>query len=216
MLFRSRVFAYGSCVSRDTLGPAARADGLVVAGYVARQSVISAFGGVAECGDSDLSSIKSKFQRSMVRGDLVGDLASKIAEASDVDLILWDLTDERFGVRIDHTGAYFTPSSESAGHLAKTNLYTGGSALRFGTDEHFGEFCGAARKFAEMLAERNLLDRTLLAAVPHSGTSVSAGTTRLDPSLEERAERANLEYGRYYSYLSRELGFPMEIGRAHV
>src|SRR5699024_11175643 len=87
---------YGSCVTRDTfefLG-----DDFLLKSYVARQSVISAGTQTSDTLPM-LDPIASAFQKRMVEGDLKGNLYETLdTQASQADLLVIDLIDERGGV----------------------------------------------------------------------------------------------------------------------
>jgi hypothetical protein len=105
------LFIYGSCVSRDTY-PFLDKDWTIVE-YVARQGMISAASprGVLR-GESALT---SKFQNQCVRNDIRSSLFATIDKAaSETDLFVLDLVDERLGVYELGGGSYITQSWEKA------------------------------------------------------------------------------------------------------
>ncbi len=103
-----RVLIYGSCVTRDAV-EFWDAEQLEMAGYVARQSLISAAAPPSDAEQFRLSQISSSFQRRMLRGDVESSLLPTLEECrDDYDVILWDLTDERNGVQQLPDGGWVT------------------------------------------------------------------------------------------------------------
>ncbi|MFL4474853.1 DUF6270 domain-containing protein [Paeniglutamicibacter sp. MACA_103] len=174
-----RVFIYGSCVTRDS-EPWFNDFGFELAGYVARQSLISAFR-PANLGEFDLSSIRSNFQRTMTQGDIEGNLRFAISRA-EPEMIFWDLCDERLGVRPVTSGGMVTQSRD---HVAQ-GLHSGpfGRQFRFGEDDHYALWERSLDEFLKVLARLELQNKTFLNATPwaiedefgsdHNGQSAKA------------------------------------------
>ncbi len=203
-----RVFIYGSCVSRDAF-TSDDADEFEVVRYVARQSLVSAFSGTPTS-DLDLKGIESPFQRRIVEGDLQGDLKDALRESADrIDVILWDLTDERLGIVCTPQGGYITLSEEF--RRAKTKAEVAGRHIQFGSTEHFDLFREAAMSFREFLLEGMLFDRVLLIHTPFTGLldNLDGPNEELASELKQTADALNSKFGRYYHHLSRYLGFRM-------
>lgn len=160
----TRVFIAGSCVSRDTFN-ALPQDGYALIDYVARQSLISAARPPIAY-PLDLSAIASRFQQRMVQGAMSGSLYESLGRhASDTDLVLVDLTDERAGVFEMPDGSYFTRSIELDGAGMTPQISDASTRyLRFGTDEHFEVFGWAAQTLRAELDRLQLTDRTLVLA----------------------------------------------------
>lgn len=141
---------YGSCVARDTA--AAFGDGCKILRYTARQSMLSAANGAtAVAGSVELD---SPFQTRMVEADIAGDALDAIrATASNSDILLLDIMDERLGVYSAAGGTYLTKTWE----LEKSGLLDLQSAalplLDFGSDEHFDRWQQAAKVVAASIAE---------------------------------------------------------------
>ncbi|NKY09734.1 DUF6270 domain-containing protein [Cellulomonas hominis] len=203
---RIRAFVYGSCVSRDaaTVMPET-----TVTEYVARQSVISAFGGVVEVDDAWRGRLSSLFQRRMVAGDLEGSLERHLRKHSaTTDVLLWDLTDERFGVIRTTSGAVFTPTAEACQAFAGDDLVHG-ERIAFGTDAHFDLFADAASRLVNLLDELELRSRTILVAIPYA--SKVEGSQRVDgvADLADRAAELNESYRRYLHIVGTDLQVPV-------
>ncbi len=131
-------------------------------GYVARQSLISAFR-KAEVSEYDFTPIKSNFQRRMCKGDVEGHLRFEIQRA-DPEIIFWDICDERLGVRTAKTGGMVTRSRDHVGE----GIHPGpvGRSIAFGTDEHFDLWSRALKEFMSVLERFGLKDRLYLNATP--------------------------------------------------
>ncbi|MFK0083899.1 DUF6270 domain-containing protein [Glutamicibacter sp. NPDC090743] len=157
----TRVFIYGSCVTRDSV-PWFKDYGLEMVGYVARQSLISAYR-PSKSTEFDFGPIESNFQSRMCKGDVEGSLRFEIGRSTP-DAIFWDLCDERLGVRIVKSGGMVT---QSRNHVAE-GLHPGpfGRALSFGADDHFELWGKALKQFVSTLERWGLSDRLYLNAIP--------------------------------------------------
>lgn len=155
-----RVFIYGSCVSRDAVelwDP----EKLELAGYIARQSLISAVAPPSDAAEFRLSQIASSFQRRMLRGDVESSLLPALESAKeDYDVILWDLTDERNGVQRLPDGGWVTRLR----NFQKEQLFRGtlGDILAPATPEHSREWNRALDVFLGRLDTIGVLDRLVL------------------------------------------------------
>ena len=191
----TRVFIYGSCVSRDTF-EYLPGEQFTLVKYVARQSLISAFSRADVT--IDLSGLESNFQRRMVEDDVAGSLPRLLAEtAGDTDILLWDLADERLGVYRTPDGTYLTRSVEAiraglAEHAAGAWVH-----VPFGTDEHFDLWCAALEQFAHLRKQTGLADRTLLLQVPWAARTTEGGPA--PASFGMQAEEANALFERYFA-----------------
>ncbi|MFE5310543.1 DUF6270 domain-containing protein [Isoptericola sp. NPDC056605] len=132
---KTRVFIWGSCVSRDTFERLDTSQFELV-DYVARQSAISA-------GSTPVTSVsppvlESPFQQRMVTGDFSSELLTRLRTAAGhTDLILFDLTDERLGVYVLPDGSVITRSIELIQSGAEDHLPSGARHVPFGSREHF-------------------------------------------------------------------------------
>src|SRR5699024_2892930 len=96
------------CVSRDVARISS--ESITVEDYVARSSWISAAGPPVAI-PSTQSKLASDFQRRQVISDYQSNAIAR-ASASNSDLILFDLVDERFGVYPARAGGYITYLNE--------------------------------------------------------------------------------------------------------
>ncbi|SDS19464.1 hypothetical protein SAMN04489860_1010 [Paraoerskovia marina] len=160
-----RTFIYGSCVSRDTfeyLG-----DGFTLVDYVARQSLISAMT-PPWAGDAPRAGFDSKFQQRMLHGDKNSNLIRRIARAkpANIDLLLWDITDERLGTWCGPDGSHLTRTVELLRTDAPERLSAKYPLRHFGSSEHFAEWLSAVELFVGHLRSAGLLARVVPIAVP--------------------------------------------------
>ncbi|WP_058234944.1 DUF6270 domain-containing protein [Devriesea agamarum] len=169
----AKVVIYGSCVSRDAL-EFVTTDDVSVDHYIARQSLLSAFGGPVEI-DVDTSGLTSPFQRRMVEGDIAGSAAVVLRERTpECDVLLWDLMDERDGVYETPGGGRITNSVElrSTDFVARWKETC--RLTRFGSRRYMRLFDDALRSFADLLDDIGCRERSLLIAAPLA-TSPLAG-----------------------------------------
>ncbi|GAA1722632.1 DUF6270 domain-containing protein [Brachybacterium phenoliresistens] len=156
----TRIFIYGSCVTRDAVDfwdP----DQLEMAGYIARQSLISATSPAGDIDQWRLSQIESSFQRRMLRGDIESSIIPALdAARDDYDVILWDLTDERNGVQSLPGGGWVTRLR----NFEKENLFKGtlGEIITTADPDHRRMWNSALDRFLGHLADLDLLDRLIL------------------------------------------------------
>ncbi|WP_156969842.1 DUF6270 domain-containing protein [Knoellia subterranea] len=206
--WKVRTFLVGSCVSRDTfafLDP----EVFALKGYIARQSLISAFSdGAHPLGDT--STLASRFQRRMIEGDAASSLPEDVrAAATEVDLVVWDLFDERLGVhRRGPTG--FTTDSVELRSLLGGVAPAGIEHVAFGTPEHHALFVKALAPWRELLVETNLLGRTVLVAPRWAVEADDGGLT--PRSFGRTATEANALTEPYLRAAVEVLGVPV-LGR---
>ncbi|WP_413316668.1 DUF6270 domain-containing protein [Agrococcus sp. 1P02AA] len=201
----ARVLVYGSCVARDTIEFAPR-DSVDLRGYIARQSLLSAGSDASSHLPVDLG-IASKFQERMIRADFAGTLHDRLDQhADDIDVLLWDLADERHGVHRFADGTFVTRSIDTIRAERVAQLLDEAEHLPFGSDEHFELWSERARQMHAMLSERGLLERTAVLQVPWAIRTTEGKPTPW--SMGVRAADANERYLRYYDAL-RQQGFPM-------
>lgn len=199
-----RVGIFGSCVSRDTfriLSP----ERYVVKVYIARHSVV-AMDTDASCRYEVDLGLSSEFQQRQVKTDAAGTLARRFTSwGKSLDLLLWDLVDERHGYVRFPEGTYVTRSVEMMDDPRRLAILNEGELIPFGTDRHFATWTLAADRFVDRLRTVGLLARTLLVAVPWAETMSDGSPSPLSMGVEARI--ANARYGRYYEHLAA-LGLP--------
>ena len=196
-----RTAIYGSCVSRDT-AEFAGSDLIDVAAYVARQSMISAGSDVGDRFPED-AQVSSPFQERMMRGDFAGNVAARLRELDDVDLLLWDLADERHGVHLFDEGDVVTRSIDLINVPEVLAVVEETQHLPFGTEEHFDRWSEQVAGFVDTLREQDLFDKTVVLHIPWATTTVDGRTA--PASMGTRPAQANEKYRRYAEFL-RETG----------
>lgn len=195
---RRLVLIYGSCVTRDAFEVADPTQFRVVE-YVARQSLISGFAGTVA--PLDLTPLTSPFQRRMLEADCRGSLPDVLTRlAGEVDLVAWDLADERLGVLLSPDGSVITDTAEGRAARLSEQLPTW-RRVAFGTDEHFDLWCAALRTFVEHTGRLGLLERTMLLDVPWATERDDGGP--VPSSFGLAAAEANRMYARYYQEARR-------------
>lgn len=198
-----RVTVYGSCVARDTVDLAG-SDRFDVIAYIARQSLLSADQDATVWFPED-AEIDSAFQRRMMTGDFAGDLDARLAEAaSETDVLLWDLADERHGVHVFEGGGVVTRSIDLVRVPQVLAAVEGARHVPFGTDEHFTLWAPRAEQLRVRLTELGLFAKSVVLQVPWALVTVDG--RRTPQSMGTTAMEANEAYRRYYDHL-RELGF---------
>jgi len=192
------VMIYGSCVSRDGVEFWAE-HGLELTGYVARQTLISAYA-PADLSRFRLDEITSAFQRRMAGYDIEGALARIVEEQRSVmDLLLWDLTDERLGVvKIPGGGWVSKVVPYHKGIFAGPGRL--GETLRIGESEHLRAWKTAADRFLDDLGRLGLRERVVVndtrwAVVDETGA-------RMGPSGGLQPEQYNEIIERYLEHLA--------------
>lgn len=198
-----QTFIYGSCVTRDGVDIAWESRGLHLSGYVARQSLISATS-PADASKFRLDSVSSPFQKRMIAGDLSGNLFDQLrARQGAVDLLLWDLTDERLGIQTVPGGG---------GHVTRVVNYSKGiwqgheplgTPVTLGAPKHWDLWRVAADQMAAFLEKNGLLKRTAVNATPWATETDAGERVSYEPMPPEKFNETMLSH---YEYLG-ELGF---------
>lgn len=197
-----RIFVYGSeSIALDVLRAAG--EGFVSSRLISRQSVIS---GMSRPISTSLSKAPDA---STVRAE--ADAASSLMmwarlERNHVDGVIWDLSDERFGVERLSNDAYRTLTPDYSGVVLSE-----GSGERktfsFGSDEHFNLFRFAAARFVALLNAVGLGSRTLVLAPEY------ASNFNGEVSAEHAAAAAemNSSWRRYWKYLHDVCQLPVAL-----
>lgn len=201
-----RTFIYGSCVSRDTfdfLEP----HGYTLTTYVARQSLLSAYSRI----DAQLPEVRtsSPFQLRMIEGDWTSSLPRSLARVRGrVDLILWDLCDERLGVRRLTNGHVVTRSVDTITSGLDAQLEAQGAEIKsFGSEWHRRHFSTRLAHFRQRLTDYGMLDRTIVLAP--AWASYKDDGTPTPPSFGLAATDANLAFDWYYEAVTKTVGVPV-------
>lgn len=190
-----RVFVYGSCVGRDTI-EYAPGGGVTLAGYVARQSLASAFSPPVTL--LTPPPMPSPFLTRQARGDYASSLTRQLHGASgSVDLLLWDLTDERLGFYLLPDDTVVTRSVDLVRAGAEEELEREGSLIEFGTDMHFNIWRSLLPAFADTLAETLPHARVACIAVPWAERNSAGNPTPASFGMD--AATANERFARYYA-----------------
>ncbi|WP_299449777.1 DUF6270 domain-containing protein [uncultured Serinicoccus sp.] len=209
-----RTFIYGSCVSRDTFERLP--EGFELVSYVARQSLISAFTPPSARGVPAIDT-DSEFQRRMIVGDWESSLPAQLRQHADgIDLLLWDLCDERVGLRrLERVGA--RPTAHAWGTRSVDSIRAGVDAqldssrlVAFASARHRVLFLHALRRFRALLDELGLRERTLLLA-PAWATRTSDGES-VPTSFGLDPDRANRLFRDYHRTATRVT----DVAAAHV
>jgi hypothetical protein len=198
----TRVFIYGSCVSRDTfehLDP----EQFELVQYVARQSVLSATTRPVEL--MAPPSAASRFQQRMLDGDFRSSLRPLLQQyANEVDVLLVDLTDERLGVYLLPDGTVVTRSVELIESGAEQSLPQGTRYVQFGTQQHFEYWSGAIRALGDTIRQAMPHASVALLNVPWAEWSESGAPT--PDSFGVTAAQANPVFASYVEAAREALG----------
>ena len=203
----TRVLVYGSCVARDTI-EFADSSGVDLRGYVARQSLLSA-GSDASSHLPESMSVSSKFQERMIRADFAGIFPERLASMTDtIDVLLWDLTDERHGVHRFPDGTVVTRSIDTMRVDEIAKELERATHIPFGSNEHFSLWRERVDAFEQQLRALSLFQRTIVLEVPWAILTVEGKPSPW--SMGVRAKDANERFRRYYDLL-RVRGFRMVV-----
>ncbi|MFF2677007.1 DUF6270 domain-containing protein [Arthrobacter koreensis] len=192
-----RVFVYGGNAAANLIN--IYSEGAVRAGYVVRQSLISAMygpSGVALTLPENLSEAAARH----VNDDALSALPSKLKDqATTLDCVLWDLTDERFGVHALSDGTFLTSSPQlQAASLKGASL---SRRIPFGTREHFLLWREAADQFVDLLVSLDLFSKALVLQVPWA--EVDEAGQKVDFPFGQPSKKANANFKPYYRHLRR-------------
>ncbi|WP_421084316.1 DUF6270 domain-containing protein, partial [Rothia nasimurium] len=201
---RLNVYVYGSCVARDT-ATALGQEQANIAGYTARHSILSEGTDASYKLPADLG-LTSAFQTRMVRQDWAGNpLDQLFAQADTLDLLLWDLMDERIGVHWFLTGEIITRSVDLIRSEAALDVLEPNTRIPFGTDTHYEGWAEKTTEFVQKLKETGLLPKTRLIKIYWAETTPDG--TKTPYSMGLSPAKANKLYSRYYQHL-QNLGVP--------
>ena len=186
------MFVYGSeSVALDVLRAAG--EQFVCSRLISRQSVISGMSRPVR------TSVSKAPDASTQRAE--ADAASSLMmwarlDRRRIDGVIWDLSDERFGVERLGDDAYRTLTPDYSDVILEGD-FLGRSSIPFGSDEHFDLFRFAAGRFVELLNSVGLGSRTLVLAPEY------ASRFNGDVPAEHAAAAAdhNSIWRRYWKYL---------------
>ncbi|MDR7382055.1 DUF6270 domain-containing protein [Promicromonospora iranensis] len=199
---KTRVFIYGSCVSRDTfehLDP----EHFELVEYVARQSVLSAYTKPVEL--MAPPTLKSRFQQRMITGDFSSSLRSQMAtHGSATDFVLVDLTDERLGAYLLPDGSIVTRSVELIESGGEQYLPQGTQHIAFGTQQHFEYWTTAMEYVAEQMRTQMSQATIVLLDIPWAEWSETGAQT--PGSFGMQAAEANPVFRSYAQAAAQALG----------
>ena len=199
---KTRVFIYGSCVSRDTfehLDP----EQFELVEYVARQSALSATTRPVEM--LAPPTLESRFQQRMVTGDFQSSLRPLLAQhANEIDVLLLDLTDERLGVYLLPDGTVVTRSVELIESGAEQTLPQGAQHVAFGTQQHYEYWSGAIRALGETI--RQTVPRAAVALLDIPWAEWSESGQQTPDSFGVGAAQANPVFRSYVEVATQALG----------
>lgn len=174
-----------------------------MAGYIARQSLISMGRSAAEFWPEGFE-LASAFQQRIVRGDWAGDAWEQIsrAAAQGLDGLILDFMDERFGIYRLRLGSVVTRSIDMMG-TSLEDVAAAGELWDFGSDLHLRAWGREVKSFAQKLEGAGLLEKTVVLRVPWASRTEEGQETPAPLGLT--SERANELYESYYA-LAAEAG----------
>ena len=177
---------YGSCVSRDTFEYLDQ-ERFELTRYIARQSLISAFSEPTDLTANALDNLASEFQKRTLTDDFQGSLRANLAAfGTAVDLILWDITDERFGVYEVQPGRYVTRSLELVASGLDAAYAIRHPLIRYGSRRHLHLWTAAALRFAEALDEL-APDADVVLVAPRWASQDAAGKPTRSPITDRKS-----------------------------
>lgn len=180
---------YGSCVARDLVEIALGGPD-VVSGYVARQSLISAFSGRPSTLVVPQGAPMSPFQRRMVEGDLHRGLEQEVRRAAGrgVRDVLWDLVDERLGVYVLEDGSPVTRSIDLMASGLDAQLADNAALLPLGSPEHLRRWTSALERFRSLTTEVGMI--VTLLSIPWAECDDHGGATPVSFGISARTANA--------------------------
>lgn len=196
---RIHVAIFGSCVSRDVFEFVSK-DRFTLQKYVARQSLISAYGSpAADVRGLTPDVFSSKFQRRMFEDDVRSSLPAELGSiARNSNLLLWDITDERLGVYEFEPGKYITRTVELVQSGLEDLVRAQARLIPFGSDEHFQLWRDEGlAPFVRDLERIDMLSRTRLIVAPWA--VVDDGGNATPASFGVTASEANAHLAKYVS-----------------
>ena len=149
--------------------------------------------------------LESAFQRRMVEGDWRGSLPDELEQrAGQVDLVLWDLCDERLGVHELRDGHRITRSTDALRGQLLDHVPTA-RHLPFGSVEHLQEFTVRLRQFVTLLTDLGLSRRTVVLAPPWAQKALD--TVKQPTSYGKSADELNPVFATYHEIIETQSPF---------
>ena len=200
-----RTFIYGSCVSRDTFEFLDRADFSLLR-YVARSSLVSAFSPPAPVPLLEGHGL-SPFQLRQVETDVSSSLPSLLRDLSGmIDLLVWDLVDERLGFYVDSEKHVVTDSIELR-KAGNSTCLAGYRHVPFGSAAHLDQFRSSLGSWQRLLEEQCLIDKLVVVAVPWATLDVEGHAA--PKSFGITGDIGNRLFEPYYAAIREEVGAPL-------
>ncbi|PFG18651.1 DUF6270 domain-containing protein [Serinibacter salmoneus] len=195
----TRILVYGSCVSRDTVS-AMPQDRIRIVDYIARQSLVSAYSPPVTL--IPAPELESRFQARQAAGDFASSLPSALRRTGGrVDLILWDLTDERLGFYVLPDDTAVTRSVDLIAAGIDGSIAQIASLISFGTDLHFNLWSSQLPRLITTVGKEHPAARFVLIAPPWAAHSADGSPT--PSSFGMSAEDGNAKYERYLDEAER-------------
>lgn len=211
----AKIIIYGSCVSRDTFSLMEQEQEHELLAYVARQSLISAMTQPTTL--LEPAKLDSKFQSRMLNGDVKSNLLEVLRRhASQTDLLLIDLTDERLGVHKLPDNSFVTRSSELIQSGLLNSLESIPGVIQIGSERHWLFWERAATRFVDRLASIGLLDKTIIFNTPWATESIEGVTVPGFRNFTVQEMNENLKrYGDFLKTLGlKVVDLPQEIAKS--
>lgn len=197
-----RVLIYGSCISRDSLELAPQ-QGIQLAGYSARSSLVSAFARRPTNLSGSSAHVRSSFQRRMLEADAQKSLP-RVLRSLPFDLLLVDIIDERFNVLAKGEERLTdSPALRESDFVA--SKAAAWRRIDSGSDEHFEGWVNALDRMLNVVAS---LPRPAPVAFLDAGWATSIAGTGMDQGLSHAGrtpDAANELYARYREYFCSKI-----------
>ncbi|MBN9645306.1 hypothetical protein JZY06_11885 [Corynebacterium sp. CCM 8862] len=152
--------------------------------------------------------------------DAAGSLYRDLAEYTEMDVLLWDLTDERLGVYDMGNDRFITKSIEMPIGEDFDFMPTGAiQHIPFGTDEHFQLWSKKLNIFSEFLDKHGFTPKTRL--INPMWAYETAEGEQTPPSFNTTATHANILFSRYLEQVDEHTGIqvitpPEELCKAEA
>lgn len=150
----TKIFIYGSCVTRDAFNTPEAKQRFEIVEYIARSSLGSL--ATEPCIDNAiLTKIQSNFQRRMVEYDMNKQLFTRIAQCQ-FDILLIDLIDERFDLLEVGANQILTYTNE---YVSGGGMATSGRLIKNGSQEYISLWKQGVTKLFDALSKNGLINK---------------------------------------------------------